>query len=284
MTMLDNPTAPSGVRDAYARIQSVLQQYDLQALSSFVWDGLVSGASEQAMAVDIYDQPAFKQRFWVIDARRAAGLPPVSPADVLNYEDSWAQIARGAGFPPSFSGRDIAQKLMAGDVSVAEAKQRVDDGFVQLTQAPPEVRNAFSTYFGHQGDNALAAFLTDPELALPDLERMVGAAQIGGRGQQHGYTIDSALAQQLARQGVSAAQAEQGFSQIDQERHLFEQTISEQAPLTAETAIEGKFGLSGTAEEQVRRVAAQRQADFSGNPGAASDQAGVTGVGQARSV
>lgn len=271
-------------RDAFKRGNDFLLELGLPELAQWMWDGIVAGTSEEAMEIDLYDQPAFKARYPVIEQRRQAGLPPVSVADVLSYEDGWNQLARMADLPPAFRGRDVAQRLMGSNVSMVEAKERVDGPWLTVRNAAPEIRQTFTTWFGHSGDSALAAFFLDPEMALPDLERMVHEAEIGGLGTIHGWDVSRTMADRMARMGVTTDQAQTGFGQLDQQRSLFQQTIDEQRVLTPETGIEATFGLDGQAAADVKRRADQRQAIFSGAATVAEDQSGLVGAGSARQV
>lgn len=279
----------SGQRDAFKYLSDVLDQYGLSGLSSWAWGEIQNNRPTNQVLLDLRDTSQFKERFGgVMAARQKAGLPAMSPGEITSYENSWNQLAKASGLPESFAARDTAQKLMAANVSMAEAQSRIQQGFTQMVQAPVEVRAAFDAFFGPKSDSALAAFFTDPELSLPDLERQVAEAQIGGEAHMAGFgNVDEALARRLAAAGVSEAQARQGFGRLAGERPLFEQTVGEQQAgggVSAEQGISGEFGLSGTDAAAVQRAAEQRKADFSGYGSAAADQSGVIGTGSARQV
>lgn len=279
----------TGQQDALKFLSDLLAQYNLEGLAGWAWSEIQNNRPQSQILLDMRDTNDFKQRFGtVMDARKKAGLPAMSPGEIVSYENQWNQLAKASGLPDGFGARDTAQKLMAANVSMAEAQSRVQNGYTQMIQAPVEVRAAFDAFFGPKSDSALAAFFTDPELSLPDLERQVAEAQIGGEATMAGFgNVDEALARRLAAAGVSEAQARQGFGQLAGERPLFEQTVGEQLSgggVTAEQGVSGEFGLSGTDAAAVRRAAEQRKADFSGYGSAAADQSGVIGTGSARQV
>lgn len=285
MTTLDL----AGQQDALKFLTDLLSQYGLEGLGSWAWGEIQNNRPQSQILLDMRDTTEVKQRFGtVLDARKAAGLPAMSFGEIVSFENNWNQLARASGLPDSFAARDTAQKLMAANVSMAEAQTRVQNGYTQMIQAPVEVRAAFDAFFGPKSDAALAAFFTDPELSLPDLERQVAEAQIGGEATVAGFgNVDEALARRLAAAGVSEAQARQGFGQVAQQRPLFEQTMAEQQSgggVTAEQGINAQFGLNGTDALAVQRAAEQRKADFSGYGSAAADQSGVIGTGVARQV
>ena len=95
--MLFRSPSPDLQRDALARLGSLLQGYGLNGMLDWVKSKLIAGASEAEIQLEMYEQPAFKARFPVIDARRAAGLNPVSVAEVLEYETRGRELMRRAG-------------------------------------------------------------------------------------------------------------------------------------------------------------------------------------------
>jgi hypothetical protein len=271
-------------QDAFASLQTILDQYGLADLDQWAWGELVNGRSASGIQIDLRNQPAFQKRFKVIFDRQKAGLAPISPSDVVNYENSWHQMTRAAGLPDSFGSRDTAQTLLGADVSLSEAQARVDQGYRQMQQAPQEVKDAFTAYFGVSGTSALAAYFTDPNLALPDLEKQVTEAQIGGTGMMQGFNVSQTMADRLARTGVTENQAQSGFGQLNQEKDLFSQSIGDTSTVSKDQGIEAQFGLSGDAATKLAQLSDQRRGAFSGRTETAADQSGLTGTGQARSV
>jgi hypothetical protein len=272
-------------QDAYAYFKAELHKYGLDNLADWAITYLVQhGDDPDGFMLALSETKEFKVRFWAIDERAAAGLPPISVEDVLTYEAQWNSMANKYGLPPSMQGRDFAQKLMVANVSPAEAEERITQGYVQMHNATPEVKQAFNTYFGVQGDAALAAFFIDPELAVPDLEKMVDVAKIGGTAQQHGWNLSQGTATQLAGMGLSEQGAQQGFAHLDTERHLFTPTLDEDQSINQDVGIAAEFGMDGVSQERLRQIAARRKALYSGSNTAVEDRTGIIGLGQARSV
>lgn len=277
------PGGTTEEQDAYAIIKQLLDRFDLGGLTAWAWSEILAGASTSKIQMDLYEQQAFKDRFPVIQARLDAGLPPVSPMEVVTYEDQWRQLAISAGMPPSFLGRDIAQAAMTKDISVAELQSRVNDGYVRVAQHP-ELAAQFDQYFGTgKGNAALASVFIDPDRALPDLERMVAEADLGASAHGYGFDLSEQTARGIFGHGVSADQGHQGFAQLDQERQLLSETIDEKNDITTEQGVEAVFGMNETSAEALRRRAAQRQSQFTGSDTAAgSEQKGITGLGSAK--
>lgn len=278
--MSDTGTAEQ--RDALAYVRRILTDYGLpDSLATWAWQKIVSGAPAEQVALDLRDTPEFQQRFPAIPAREAAGLPPLSPAEYVAYEQAAGQLFRAAGLPPGFydDPSDFTD-LLAKDVSVAELNDRIStEGFQKVVGAPPEVRDAFQEFFGVQGDSALAAFFLDPDRAAPVLRRMATEADIAGRAAlAGGLNVTADRARELAEIGVTGLQAQQAAANVAEQSALFSESVSEGDDLTAEReGLNAAFGLSEAAS--LRRRQQQRTAAFSGGGGAAASGEGVRGLG-----
>ena len=270
-------------RDALARVTTVLNQYGLGGLTEWAKAKLLGGATEAEIQLELYDQEAFKARFPVIAQRQAAGLPPVSVGQVLEYEQRGREILRAAGITnAAFTTPEYLQGLMAKDVSLAEVQTRVQDGLLKVSQAPPEVREAFASYFGASGDSALAALFLDPSIAAPELEKMAMTAVAGGIGARFGVQLAQGIAREIADTGVSDAGIWQGFAQIDSIRALFEESISETTDLTAEAeGVGAVFNTVQGATALLENRARSRTAAFRGGGGSAVTEQGAVGLGVA---
>ena len=261
--------------------EALLRLYGLQSLIPWAKQKMQEGASQAQVELEMQDQPAFKQRFWVIDKMRAQGRPVPTPQDIFNYEEQWRSIAVAGGLPVAYQARDNAQRFMEQGVAVTEAQQRVQDGYVKVL-ANPVIADTFQNYYG-VSRGGLAAFFIDGDNALPHLEQQVTAATIGAQGQARGFGLDVGRAEQLAQFGVTGDQAHQGFDQLDQMRHLFDETISEKANLTAQQeGVGAVFGMDATSADVLAQRANERKAAFAGSSDATSSREGITGLGTAR--
>jgi hypothetical protein len=271
-------------RDALASINDVLSQYGLQSLSGFAWQEIVSGRSGNEVLQDLRETPQFQQRFPAIAARQKAGLPPLSPGDYVSYENTATQYMRDAGLPPGFydSPEDFT-KFLANDVSLKELASRVDLAKQAAYQAPPEVRTALRGQFG-LGDGDLAAYFLDPNRAQPLLQRTYNAAQIAGAGTRTGYDVNPEQDYRLADQGVSAAQAQAGFSTLQQSQELYNPLAghANEGAITTDQQLGAAFGGNAADQLSVERRRQQRQADFQDGGAFASSQQGISGLGVAQ--
>jgi hypothetical protein len=269
-------------QSAKAYIQSILEDYGLPAsLADWAWERIVNGDSQEQVALDLRETPEFMTRFPAIQAREAAGLPPISPAEYVAYEKAAGQLMRLVGLPAGFyDDRSDYTQLLANDVSLTELNDRISaDGFQRVAQAPPEVRDAFGEFFGVQGDSALAAFFIDPDRAAPVLKRMATQADIAGRARlAAGLNVDAARAGELADIGITGLQVQQAAANVGERSALFNESVSERDDLTGEReGLNAALGV-GDASKLAQRTQ-QRTAAFSGGGGAAAGQGGVAGLG-----
>lgn len=279
------PTSPDLQRDAMARLGQLLNRYGLEGMTDWVRSKLLAGSSEAEIALELYDQPAFKARFPVIEARRQAGLTPVDVGDVLEFEQRGRELLRQAGITSGeFTSNNYLQGLMGRDVSVAELQARLNDGLLRVTTAPPEVRAAFGEFFGPNSDAAMASLFLDPEVALPELEKMAMTAYAGGIGDRFGFDVAQGIAREIADTGVSQQGIWQGFATLDQMNPLFRETIGERSNLTAEgEGVGAVFNTRAGAADTIERRRLARVNQLAGGGGAAQTEGGVVGLGVADS-
>lgn len=282
---------PSGLqRDALARLREIFRSYDLpDSLADWAWQQLVAGRSENEILLDFYvpgnaAYDAFSARFPQIFRRQERGVDPISPADVLNYERTLNQEMSRMGIGNFFS-RDLVARLMGDyDVSMRESQERLYEGFAEVA-FHPETRTAFQSYYGVQGDQALAAFFLDPEQTLPELERMANAAMVGGLGMNFDVHLKRDRAMQVADLGYDRAQAQRGFMEVDEMSPLYDEALAERGKdfdFRAEMeGVDAVFGLGEGGRQKLQRRLRTRQAWTSGGGGALLTERGLVGVGSA---
>lgn len=272
--------------DAIATVDQVLQQYGLQSLSQWAWSEITNGASSNQVVLDMYNQPAFKARFPGIAIRQQKGLPAVSPADYVNYEDALAQMQSQYGLPKGFlTDPTRVANLIGGDVSTSEVQARVEQGYQAVAYAPPSVRQSFAQMFGANGDGALASQFLDQSTAAPLLEQQATAADIAGLASQQGVNMGTDTAMQLAAQGQTGSSTASGIANIAQSAPLFDQSVSETNDLRAGVeGVQAQFGLSGQATQEITQRQQQRAAEFKGGGSPYTDQFGAEGAGNANPV
>jgi hypothetical protein len=284
----------------YQTIASQLQALGLGALAPVTGDGEPAGwlADQLRQGYDTVDElmlnlqqtDIFRQRFSAIteqQARAAKGEPVyvMSPAEVIQYERTATQLMRAANMPAWFYDQpsDFAD-LMRRDVSPKELEERIVQSYEYVQNAPPEVRQKFSEYYGvAQGDAALAAYILDPERTTANLERARRAAYTGGMAQRYDIALSQAASERIAQLPQTEGGITAGLEQIAQLNPLFDENLFEGNDLSAEhQGVQSTFEGNSAATTAIERRRIQRQAPARATTGgAAQTQRGVVGAGSA---
>ena len=256
-------------RDARQTIAKVLGDYGLDSLGDYIYNEIIV---KEAVNIDdpnaviyaIRERPEYQQRFSANAARLKKGLAELDPGSYVALENEYRQTLQSNGLPANFYDQtDDFRALIEGDVSPAELNERVQLGYRAVADADPAVVRQMRTLYG-VGEGELAAYFLDPTRAAPLLTRQARAANIAARGQeQAGIQLTGALAEDLARRGITEAEAQRGFQEIGGLGELRQTFAGEQA-LTEEQLVGGQFGIDVQAQQELERRRRSRVAQFAG--------------------
>lgn len=281
-----NPGAATDT-NGLALAQAILAEFDLPtSLLSVISDAAVKGATPDELIAMLYAQPAFQQRFPAIKARADKGLPPITPADYVNYERTFSEAISQYGVPLPRSGGDfhrMVDTLLENDVSAQElVNDRIGKAWSELQKAPAAVRAAGEAAMGIHGDAALLGQILDPTETAPHVQKLADAALIAGTGNsQYGLHFTAQRAQQLADTDLASHLSD--FQKLADLAPIFDQQIGEtqNAKITAEGAGAGAIAGEAGASAQLNRAMEERKAELSGSSGEAVTQGGVLGLHRA---
>lgn len=285
-------TPPTGTTVAQQTAAAQIKQYLLQLgfptstadqLSSWAWGEIVKGKSFDEISLDITQQPAFKNEFPEIDLRKQAGLPPMSPAEILAYRQKGAELARAAGLPPSFyDQKSDFTNLIVNNVSFEDFANRVKAAQIAAYEVPADVREAFKGVLGI-GDFTALAF--DPKIASPLLDRKIKEAEAVTAAARTGYgSLTEAQRAQIVDSGVSFQQEQDVLGQLANAQELFLDISgngTEGGAISRDEQISSQFAGNANAQKRIQDRAAQRKATFQGSAGFGASQQGVSGLGSA---
>ena len=277
----------SDQNDAYADIKAKLTEYGLPAsLADWAWQELVKGNGESTVLLDLYDRPEFKQAFPEIEQRKQNGLAPMSPAQILEYRQRGAELAKQAGLPASFYDKpEDFSKLIGNGVSFDEFATRVRDAQLVAFSVPADVRDALKGTLG-VGDFTALAF--DPTAAVPLLETKIKQAEVVAGAQRAGYALDAAGQAQVtdllagANAGGNVDALAKGFGDLAQQQQLMVDltgTGAEGGGITQQEQLGAAFGGNVNAQRRIQDRAEKRKAQFAGSAGFGATQGGVSGLG-----
>lgn len=262
------PAEPSSAQvSAGAALRQQLDQYGLGTLADWSWQQIVAGKSPDEIIAAMRETDAYKQRFAGNEARRKAGLPTLSEANYIAYENQARQMMRAAGLPAGFyDSPDDFKDYLAKDISVAELSQRVAwarDMVQNDTTVSAEERAQLIRLYGAGGT---AAYYLDPERALPVLQKQVNAAQTAAAAQRAGFgALSAGQAERASALSGSLQQSAQLFGKLASQRELMGALPGELGvdTITADEQINAAFGNDALAQEKLSRRARKRQADMS---------------------
>jgi hypothetical protein len=293
-TMVYNPVTPSTptvlpVGNAAAdELKAVLRRYGLEGLFDTLNQAVMADTTlvrnADALFGSIRETPIYKERFKGNATRVSKGLPELSEAEYINQEMSYKTNLKNLGMPKGFyDTQEAFANFIANDISPVELAQRIQQGYNAVTQASPEVVSQLKRMVPDLTDGDIAAYFLDPTKSGQEIERKARAAQISAAGvTQGGMQITTAQAEQLAKQGVTAEQAQQGFAQIGQQEQLFRSNLMGEQALTQEQIVAGTLTNDQAAAQRIARRRRGRTAAFETGgsfTGQGGQQTGLTTVG-----
>ena len=242
---------------------------------------------------------SWQARFPGNQARIAAGLNPIDPATYIANETAYKQVMTMAGIPASspLMQTSYLGNLMAQDVSPAEVASRVSTATSAIQNEDPMVIAQLQSQFG-LSQSSLVSHLLDPTVTAPVIQQEYNAATIaaeaaragvaitvgntGGNVQGGGLLNNNSLQMQLAAQGVTQSQAQQGFQAIAAEQPALQSIAGRYGAgvtgpqnvgqaLTAAT-----FNTTGAAaaQQQINLLKTAEASAFSGSAGAVTGSLG----------
>ena len=254
--------------DARNTIRAVLASYGLGELSDFLYSvyarGEVDVNNPDALVFALREQPAYQKRFAANAARAKKGLAELDPASYLALENDYRRLLQSNGLPPGFYDQtEDFTALLEGDVSPQELQTRVQEGFRAVQDADPEVKRQMQELYG-VNEAGLAAYFLDPAKAAPILTRQAEAAKIAARAKEQGrIQLLSATAEEIAARGISAQEAEAGFTAMGLQEGLYTEMMGEQA-LTQQEKVGAALGYDVEAQRKLAERKGIRKAPFQG--------------------
>lgn len=267
------------------------EEFTRYGLGDLIGDTLAlaqEGISPAEFSLRLRQTEPYKKRFAANETRIKSGLRALGEAEYIALEDQYQNIMRQYGLPKSFYSTGVAgrqtelEKFIEGDVSPAELESRIGTAVNRVKNASPEVLNTLAQFYPGVTQDNLVAYVLDPQRALPEIQRQVQAAEIGGAATRFGLAASRAKAEELAAAGVSREQAQQGYQTIAEILPRGGQlaSIYKESPYTQATAEQEVFGTAGAVEaaKQRKKLTQLEQASFSGQAGMgalARDRAGA---------
>jgi hypothetical protein len=267
-------------QSAFDLLKSQFDEYGLGALVEPLKGLIQENISPSEFAVRLRQTEPYKKRFAANAARVSSGLRALSEAEYINLEDGYQTIMRNYGLPASYYtkgdlGRQEGfEKFIAGDVSPTELEDRISIAQKRVINAAPGVTEALKQFYPDIKNADILAYTLDPAQGLASIQKKVLAAEIGGAAIGAGLGATATRAEELARYGVTAESAKQGYGAIGAglERGRQLSSIYQQPDYNQAVAEEEIFSLPGQAQagEKRKKIIGLEKATFGGQTGVSS--------------
>lgn len=257
-------------------------QFGLSSLVPKIKELAISGATENTITFALQETDEYKARFKANQIRLQKNLKVLSPAEYITVEDSYRQVLRAYGLK-QFDTDDYVSQFIANDVSPTELSNRVVTAVQRVQNADPAVSRTLRDYYG-VGQADLVAYVLDPEQQFQKIQRQVAAAEIGTAARIQGLEAGVGVAEQLAAQGVTQAEAQKGYATIadilptaKKLSDIYGTTIEGYDQATAEQEV---FNQLASAQRARKKLTEREVAAFSGKTGLSGTSLGSTTRGQ----
>jgi hypothetical protein len=255
--------------NAIAVLTDRFTRYGLASLVPRIKQLAISGASESTITLQLQESEEYKTRFKANQDRIKKGLRVLDPGDYLNLEDDYRQILRAYGLK-AFDTDAYVQQFIANDIATTELSNRVVTAVQRVQNADPAILTTLRSFYGIS-DNDLVAYVLDPNQQFQKIERQVAAAEIGAAAGLQGISTGVSVAEQLAAQGVTKAQAQKGYSTIadilptsEKLSGIYDKALPSYGLAEAEQEV---FNTLASAQRKRRALAEREIAEFSGASG-----------------
>jgi hypothetical protein len=282
-------------KDAFAAMTDILKQWGLESLADTYGRLMVQGFSAaEALNKLKYDKTvdpvtnkpwnaAYTVRFAGNAARVAKGLNAYDEATYLDVENQYADTLNKYGLnnmiKPDAAGKQAQfAGYMANDIAPTEFAERIQTVADRVINMDPAIKAQFQAYYPSLSNTDIVSYFLDPKETLPVLKNKVTAAEIGAVAGAANYGIAETRAMDLAKFGVSRAQALAGYQDIAEVTPTagkLSSIYNEEDIKYGQTEAENEF-LKQDAQAKLKRnrLASKERAMFGGQSGVNADTFG----------
>ena len=188
-----------------------------------------------------------------------------------------------------FDTPDYLGSLMLNHVNTVDLTNRLQAAQDSVLSLDPSILKYGKDSYGLDTGN-LIAWALDPTKATPIIVQQAKAMQIGGAALQSGFAggmgtngeLLASQAEALANQGVTQAQALQGFTQLGQMSQYGQMLPGDvSGALTGQQMVNAEFNANANDVMALNKVKATRVNEFNAGGALAANAGGVGGIGAA---
>ena len=266
----------------YSTMAERFNRYGLNSLANKIKELAIKGATEATITLELQDTPEYQQRFSANAERIKKGLSVLTPSEYVNTEDAYRQVLRAYGLK-DFDNDTYVKQFISNDVSATELSNRVVTAVQRVQNADPAISRQLRDFYGI-GQSDLVAYVLDPNQQFQKIQRQVAAAEIGVAAGRQGLQAGVSVAEQLAAQGVTQAEAQKGYATIadilptaEKLSDIYGTTLDEYRQAEGEQEV---FNSLASAQRKRQKLTAREIAAFSGSSGTNRTSLTTSNVGQ----
>jgi hypothetical protein len=219
---------------------------------------------------------AYLKQFPMMDKFLENNVFPGDSPEVgyLNYRNTVRDAAARYGLDDYLVTDDKIAQYISTWTSPVELVSRMSTAAAAVATTPPETLTTLNQYYGiNQKD--LISYWLNPDETEAMLQQRYTAATLGGQALRQKFDISASEAENLAKQGVTTAEAATGFGQAAAQKSFMG---GQGETATREDILGAAFGQQ-SAEEKIARIAGSRTGRFQEGGGFTQGQSGVAGLG-----
>ena len=270
------PVQSAEFKDAYALLTQTFRDYGLESLVPAIEGFMKRNLGANQAAVELRTMPEYIARFKGNDLRRASGKNALTEAEYLAIEDAYDQTLRAYGQQNYFginrkTKQEKAAELIGNDISAIEFRDRIQLAIDRVQNADPVIKDTLKRFYPGLNESDLVGYFLNPADNLPKLKEKVTASEIGAAAAGFNLGTDVTAATDLAKYGVTQAQAREGYSTIagllpttSKLGDIYNETGVKYAQKEAEAEV---FKSNQDAATKRKRLASMERAAFSGSSG-----------------
>lgn len=251
-------------------LSQILARYGLSSLSEWASNAIIFGWSNDQVLLELYERPEFNNRFPGIKAREAAGYPPISPDEYLQYEQTMYGLSKMWDLGIT---QDEINNMVSNNVSVREGEERVTLAASVVFEDDSETRQELQRIYG-VSTGQLIRYWMDPKKSFGNIQQQYRVAQLAGASLRTGYgEITEQQGKRLLEAGLDRSSALSGFSELVANEELFKSTVGTEEDITRDQQIGLLTGDTELAQ-QLKQRQRRRLAEYQGGGGVASGESG----------
>ena len=219
------PVVPSVVDNiknnpAYAALLAAMSAYGIEGLAATLlkirtdYPDITSDDLLSLLRFDTRYNAGYLKRFAGNAKLTAAGKPTLDEKTYFANEAAYAKIFKAYGVD-RFANRDQYATLIGNELAPTEVSTRVGMAYDRVLNADSNVSLALRKYASSLTTGDLVAAMLDPVNQLPELERKITSAEIGGQALNQGLQLsDQSRITELVNAKVDREAAMVGYKNI----------------------------------------------------------------------